>query len=111
MASFRILHLSDLHIGRHPNRVGVPENLPPLRNWLLQRLRGVAPPQPNAGFVSTHDPDILDAVAAFAWDDPHAPADWDVVLISGDVVASGNMSDIHEAEQFLDTRAVRAYRN
>jgi 3',5'-cyclic AMP phosphodiesterase CpdA len=85
---FRILHISDLHFGAQAELVGIPEN--------LRLLLSGQPVEP--GVASTHGPRAADALAAFAFD--HA-GEFDVILLTGDLAATGSTADLQPVQRFL----------
>lgn len=84
MALFRLLHISDLHISTREGEVSWFDD-PGLRQPFL---------------LSTHDGDVLAALAEFAHvnrDDPGL----DAVLVSGDLASRGDAANLQKARDFL----------
>ena len=88
MATFRFLHISDLHISVIPRKVGVSD-------ILLVGLKGL----PQMSRVSSQDPDLLEAVAALAY---HRRNEIDAIIITGDLATTGGRDDLEEAFDFVD---------
>ena len=88
MATFRFLHVSDLHISVTPRKVGVGD-------ILLGALRSL----PQISRVSSQDPDLLEAVAALAY---HRRNAIDAIIITGDLATTGGRDDLEEAFDFVD---------
>lgn len=88
MATFRFLHISDLHISVTPRKVGVAD-------VLLGGLEGL----PQVSLVSSQDPDLLEAVAALAYNRRN---EIDAIIITGDLATTGERADLDEAFDFVD---------
>jgi len=88
MATFRFLHVSDLHISVTPRKVGVGD-------VLLGALKGLT----QISRVSSQDPDLLEAVAALAYNRRNVI---DAIIITGDLATTGNRDDLDEAFNFVD---------
>lgn len=91
MALFRLLHVSDLHIGAHPQQLGF-LNLPFIKaGFKVSGYTGTAS-------VSSHNEDMLEGLALLAWMEGHA---LDGILITGDLATTGSSGDLQAAEKFL----------
>ena len=93
---FRLLQLSDLHISRYPNRVGMPDVLE--RLWQSNNLEADLAIARNFGLLGSHDPLLLDAVKAFA---SHMSTQLDRIVITGDVATSGAEDDLVAASNWM----------
>lgn len=94
MALFRLLHASDFHIAQTPYWAGTPAN--PLLGRLTRHWR-----------QTSYDPYVLEAFAQWVWwnggfssgDGPK----FDAILLTGDMATTGEMADLREAYQFVDS--------
>jgi 3',5'-cyclic AMP phosphodiesterase CpdA len=92
MGKFTVLHASDLHLAKTPDRAGFP-------GWFHVR-RGL--PTLLASNGSAHPY----ALARFVFD--HKP---DLVLISGDIATSGSRENLLVASELIDSTPFRRYVN
>jgi 3',5'-cyclic AMP phosphodiesterase CpdA len=96
MSLFRILHASDLHFATVPHQIGIPDLL---RAW-QQSLPGTWAP------ISSQSTICVDAFAAFA----HANrSGFDVLVLSGDLAATGGLRNLRTAFAFLHSPVVTGY--
>lgn len=99
MPRFRVLHASDLHFSTVPYQVGLPDWL--FRPSLARFLR-----QGHSASVSSQDSDVVDALASFAY---HNRQGYDVILLSGDLAATGGPGDLDQARRFIEAPPVQGY--
>jgi 3',5'-cyclic AMP phosphodiesterase CpdA len=95
MESFRLLHLSDLHIARLQKVIGFPD---------LQ----YAPHYPLGYFSfspSSYDFDLSKAVAKYAFLHGHR---LDAILITGDLATAGNAADLNLAHDYVHAAGLQA---
>jgi 3',5'-cyclic AMP phosphodiesterase CpdA len=90
MPVFRLLHASDLHLGRIPGQIGFPDAVRGLGggSW--------AP-------VSSHSRSCTDALADFVYANG---AGLDVIVLSGDLATTGDPADLRAARRYITAPAV-----
>lgn len=89
MPLFRLLHISDLHIGETPQQLGF---LPFVKaGFALSSYTGMAS-------VSSHDENILEGLALLAWNERN---NLDAIVITGDLATTGVRADLEAADRFL----------
>jgi 3',5'-cyclic AMP phosphodiesterase CpdA len=88
MHTFRILHLSDLHLARRPNEVGI-----------LDFLKRGKPADCTLGWLSSYHPGKLIGLSVFVHRYARA---LDIILITGDLATSGSNNDLQRALWFVD---------
>jgi 3',5'-cyclic AMP phosphodiesterase CpdA len=90
MPQFRLLHASDLHFARVPHQIGIPE--------VFHGFGGGkwAP-------VSSQSNSRAEALADFVHANSQGP---DVIVISGDLAATGDPADLRAARRYLTAPAV-----
>jgi hypothetical protein len=89
MALFRLLQVSDLHIGATPEQLGFLHFVG--AGFKLSGSSGVVK-------VSSHSEEILDGLALRAWIDGHA---LDGIIITGDLATTGGHADVKAASTVL----------
>jgi 3',5'-cyclic AMP phosphodiesterase CpdA len=94
MYTFRLLHVSDLHVGVRPRVVGFPDwrSLPQLPGG----QRGYLAP-------SSSDPSLVDAAACWLYRDDNG---FDAILVTGDLGTTGQPADLALAHDYLFAPAV-----
>jgi len=106
--SFKLLHASDLHIGRIEGIKGFSTSAPEVLHDVLARLRDTDFKR-LLHLLPTHNGHILDEFARFVHDnggfsgtgrDPY-----DAIVVTGDVAASGKRRDLRVARDFIMRRA------
>jgi DNA repair exonuclease SbcCD nuclease subunit len=90
MALFRFLHVSDLHIGASPEKIGL---LPLARSGF--RISGHS----GAASVSSHNQAMLEGLALLVWRESKF---LDGVLITGDLATTGRLADVRAAYDFVN---------
>lgn len=91
MATFRLLHASDLHIALKPERVGLLDT--PTAGLRFPRdLKRI-------GRTSSYSPDLLDGLIEFVYDRGDR---FDAVLLSGDLATTGKSQDLQQARDCID---------
>ncbi len=88
MHTFRLLHISDLHLARRPNEVG-----------FFSYISEGNPLEYKAAWNSSHSAVKL---SALSWFVHHHAKRLDVVLVTGDIATSGNRNDLRRAMWFVD---------
>lgn len=83
MTTFRLLHASDLHLAVRPYQYGLPHSW-----WEVIQFRR-SPLE-----VTSHDPDLQTAFAAFAASLPPDGIDYDLMVLSGDLATTGRSQDL-----------------
>lgn len=89
MDTFRLLHVSDLHMGVRARVVGFPDSL---------SMQPYPAGTPALLAPSSYDPHLTDAAAR--WMYRHAGL-YDVILVTGDLATSGNPADLRVASGYL----------
>jgi hypothetical protein len=99
MPLFNFLHVSDLHIGAYPGRIGF------FDLWQTAGLKKTAraaftlsPDQSKVAKVSSYDAAILDGLAELAWE---YRDEIDGVIITGDIATIGRKKDLQAASGFV----------
>lgn len=92
MHTFRILHLSDLHLAKRHNEVG----------FLHALLRG-APADCTTAWLSAHHPRKLLRLILFV---QYYATKLDAILITGDLATSGRKADLSRALQVVDSSPI-----
>ncbi len=95
----RILHISDLHVAHGRPRAGLGLGA----YWRRLRAGGLHR-RADLGFLRSHDPDVLEAVAHLAWQLGTARA-IDMIAVTGDIATHGRPEDQALARTFIDGRA------
>lgn len=85
MRTFRLLHLSDFHVGATPRVLGFP-------HWGQAGLYPLAPLYPLS--CSSYDPEVAEAVARFAYLQRDR---FDFLLVTGDLATTGKEADLRLA--------------
>jgi 3',5'-cyclic AMP phosphodiesterase CpdA len=96
MDTFRLLHISDLHLAVRPYMVGFPD-----WKYLPQFPAGSRVLGP-----SSHDPDLTEAAARWLY--RHANR-FDAVLVTGDLATTGHAADLGVAHNYLFAPAAAGY--
>ena len=86
MATFNVLHISDLHFASEPNIIGLNDVSP------AALFRTGRP-----GFASSHSPDVAEELLAFVGEAKGI----DAVLITGDLATTGNSQDLSAAKEYV----------
>lgn len=92
MHTFRILHLSDLHLARTVNIVAFRDTL----------QKGVTRDLCLALWQSTCAPDVAERISRFVF---RRAAELDLVIVTGDIATTGLNDDLREAVRFIDGEA------
>ena len=106
MTTFRLLHVSDLHIAEEPDQWDIVSAYRLFRKWELSsalqraRLPWVTP--------SSYDRDLARAVARFA---KTYAEKVDVILVTGDIATTGLAADLRTAHQFISASPARGSRS
>lgn len=87
MNVFRILHISDLHIGEKANRIG-------WYDWMQTGFTVKA----GKTLVTSHDQNMLNGLADFIY---RLSDQSECILITGDLATTGNEEDLENAYNFL----------
>lgn len=96
MASFLILHASDLHIASEPNALSL----------LDAKFVDLWEKRDYLSYQSSHEPDILEALAQFAY---KSRKELDLVLLTGDLATTGDRADLETAKTRLVSPPKRRY--
>lgn len=96
MPSFGILHISDLHCSETPSHMSVLDYAH-LQNIGKTKLG-------NVDLLASHDPDMLQALAVFAWENSE---EYDVILITGDLATIGSEQDLRTAYRFVNCSSTK----
>lgn len=92
MHTFRILHLSDLHLSKRPNEV-----------VFLHALLEGAPADCTTAWLSAHHLRRLLGLSFFV---QYYARKLDAILVTGDLATSGKEADLSRALQFLDSSPI-----
>jgi 3',5'-cyclic AMP phosphodiesterase CpdA len=100
MATFRLLHISDLHFSVQPRRL---DALARVRRGFQQQqvLRALFQIR-SGGLYSSHDPDLARALAEFAL---YNRQNLDGIVITGDLATTGLADDLDTARNYIDEPA------
>lgn len=99
MADFRLLHISDLHLSRQPNRHNIQTSSQSKAGFLRTLFK-----HPGSSFYpATFDQDLAESVARFAYNRRNAI---DTILITGDIATTGLKEDLKPAFRYVDDPAV-----